>query len=83
MRYVLIEFKRQICLIDMGFDFKQIVQDALESLIKMETSTLTRRRDSMSIFDEVNHVNPVPVVCTIVTESVFRNFDIFPIFHLL
>lgn len=46
----------------MDFLFKQIVQDALESLIKLETATTTRRRDSMSIFDEVNHVNPTPVV---------------------
>lgn len=31
----------------------------------METSPSTRRRDSMSIFDEVNHINPTPVVIAI------------------
>lgn len=38
------------------------IQNALESLSKLESTTTTRRRDSMSIFDEVNHANPIPVV---------------------
>lgn len=35
----------------------------------METTSTIRRRDSMSIFDEVNHVNPIPVV--IILSSIF------------
>lgn len=40
----------------------ETIQDALDKLNKLEATTTARRRDSMSIFDEVNHVNPMPVV---------------------
>lgn len=43
------------------FNF-QTIQESLESLNKLGTMNTTRRRDSMSIFDEVNHAAPAPVV---------------------
>lgn len=50
-------FKHKLMLVHL-----QTIQDALESLNKLESTSTSRRRDSMSIFDEVNHVNPIPVV---------------------